>query len=140
MKKRLLLVASLPVTIAVILGVLAMLPPDDRPGVTKANFDRIEEGMTRAEVEEIFGRPSDKIEGLTRAEIELTRAEIEQMAGGGKAEEFLIRIGPNNSRSWTANDGAEAEIYFKNDCVTGKLWLDSHGTFLDKIRRWLHLR
>jgi outer membrane protein assembly factor BamE (lipoprotein component of BamABCDE complex) len=54
-KKRLLLIASLPLTIALTLGVLAMLPPP--PGVTKANFDRIQEGMTRAEVEEIFGKP-----------------------------------------------------------------------------------
>src|ERR1035438_9324153 len=52
-KKRLLLIASLPLVIVVTLGVLAMLPP--RPGVTKANFDRIEKGMTRAEVEQIFG-------------------------------------------------------------------------------------
>ena len=35
-KKRLLLLATLPLAIAVTLGVLAMLPPS--PGVTKANF------------------------------------------------------------------------------------------------------
>jgi hypothetical protein len=52
-KKRLLLLASLPLTIALTVGVLAMLPPT--PGVTKANFDRIEKRMTKAEVEEIFG-------------------------------------------------------------------------------------
>jgi hypothetical protein len=52
-KKRLLLIASVPLTIAVTLGVLAMLPPS--PGVTKANFDRIQDGMTRAEVEQILG-------------------------------------------------------------------------------------
>jgi hypothetical protein len=38
-KKHLLLIASLPVAIAVTFGVVALLPP--RPGVTKANFDRI---------------------------------------------------------------------------------------------------
>jgi hypothetical protein len=48
-KKRLLLLAAVPITIAVILGVLSILP--SRPGVTKANFDRIEEGMTRAEAD-----------------------------------------------------------------------------------------
>ena len=51
--KRLILLASLPLMIAVALGVLAMLPPG--PGVTKANFDRIEKGMTTAQVKEIFG-------------------------------------------------------------------------------------
>jgi hypothetical protein len=58
-KKRMALLAVLPLTIAVILGVPAMLPPDTRPGVTKANFDRIEMGMTLAEVEEIFGREGE---------------------------------------------------------------------------------
>jgi hypothetical protein len=52
-KNRLLLLASLPLTIVLAIGVLGMLPP--RPGVTRANFDRIEMGMTEAEVEEIFG-------------------------------------------------------------------------------------
>jgi len=52
-KTRLLLIASLPVTIALTFGVLSILPP--RPGVTRTNFDRIENGMTRAEAEEIFG-------------------------------------------------------------------------------------
>jgi hypothetical protein len=56
-KKRLLLIASFPFTIALTLGVLAMLPPS--PGVTKANFDRIKEGMTKAEVEEILGGPAE---------------------------------------------------------------------------------
>jgi hypothetical protein len=54
-KRRLLLIASLPLAVAVIVGVLAMMPP--RPGVTKINFDRIEEGMTLQEVEQIFGKP-----------------------------------------------------------------------------------
>ena len=53
-KKRLILIAALPlVIVAVTLGVLAMLPPG--PGVTKANFDRIEKGMTLAQVELLLG-------------------------------------------------------------------------------------
>lgn len=59
-KKRLLLLAALPLVIAMTLGVLVMLPP--RPGVTKANFDRIEKGMTKAQVEEIFGGEGQKTE------------------------------------------------------------------------------
>jgi len=39
--------------VAAVLIVLALLPA--RPGVTKANFDRIKVGMTQAEVEAIFG-------------------------------------------------------------------------------------
>jgi hypothetical protein len=56
-KKRLLLIASMPLAIVVILGVLVMLTT--RSNVTKANYDRIHEGMTRAEVEQIFGGKVD---------------------------------------------------------------------------------
>lgn len=58
-KKRMALVAVLPLTIAVILGVLALLPP--RPGVTKANFDRIEMGMKKAEVERFFAKSGKRL-------------------------------------------------------------------------------
>ena len=55
MRKRLLLAAgTMAGLVGVFLVVLAMLPAG--PGVTKANFDRIEKGMTLAEVKEIFGR------------------------------------------------------------------------------------
>jgi hypothetical protein len=73
--KRLILIASVPLVIVVTLGVLALLPPDDRPGVTKANFDRIEKWMTKAQVEEIFGR-----EG---------RREFIGIVGGGGIPYFL---------------------------------------------------
>ena len=60
-KKRLLLIAAIPLVAgAVTLGVLAMLPPS--PGVTKANYDRIEQGMTKAQVEQIFGREGKRTE------------------------------------------------------------------------------
>jgi hypothetical protein len=91
----------------VILGVLAMLPPS--PGVTKTNFDRIEKGMTRAEVEEIFG---------------------EKGAMAGMHEHTFV--------FWLANDGSSASVDFVNDCVAAKRWEDSDETILDKIRPWLH--
>ncbi len=108
-KKRLLLIASLPLVIVVTLGVLAMLPP--RPGVTKANFDRIEKGMTRAEVEQIFD---------------------------GKGE--MARLHAIVEGNWGADDGSFAIIEFLEGCVVRKSWHDSDETILDKIRRWLHLR
>ena len=54
-KRRLLLFASLPLVVVLALGVYAMIPPP-QPGFIKANYDRIQEGMTLAEVEEIFGK------------------------------------------------------------------------------------
>jgi hypothetical protein len=56
-KKRLPLIYVLPLTVAVILGVLAMLPP--RLGVTKANFDRIKVGMNKSEIERVFDGQED---------------------------------------------------------------------------------
>jgi hypothetical protein len=116
-KKRLLLIASLPLTIAVTLGVLAMLPPS--PGVTKANFDRIEKGMPKAEIEAIFGGKA-----IT----------IEPWFGG-------IRDNPGAKVAvWKANDESKAGIVFMNSCVFYKEWQDSNETLPDKLRRWLHLR
>jgi hypothetical protein len=112
-KKRLLLIASLPLTIAVILGILAMLPPS--PGVTKANFDRIEKGMTRAEVEEIFGREGQR--------------------------SFMRRPGLDGFR-WDGEGKTIASIWLANDCVSEKEWHVSewpNETFPEKICRWLHL-
>jgi hypothetical protein len=114
-KKRLLLIASLPLFIIVTLGVLAMLPPDDRPGVTKANFDRIEKGMTLDEVEGIFGRVEDM-------------------------DVMPDWHGPGRLAIWCADDGVEARITFENDCVTEKSWFPSDETIPHKIRRWLHLQ
>jgi hypothetical protein len=58
-KTRWLLLGSLLACIVgLVLVVLALLPP--RPGVTKENFDRIHNGMTRAEVEAIFGDESGR--------------------------------------------------------------------------------
>jgi hypothetical protein len=110
-KKRLLLFASLPLTIALTLGVLAMLPPS--PGVTKANFDRIEKGMTKAEIEEVFGRKGNPA------------VEIGQRALG-----VLY---------WVEDDGSVAEIIILDDGVMSKKWTNSNETMLQKIRRVLHL-
>jgi hypothetical protein len=58
MKKKWWIIAAATIAgcIGLVLGVLTLLPP--RPGVTKENFDRIEVGMARAEVEALFGAPA----------------------------------------------------------------------------------
>jgi len=107
------LIAGILVSVAcIVLGTLAMLPA--RPGVTKANFDRIEKGMTRAQVEEFFGQP-----GMV----------IRHDGPGGRA-----------AISWEADDRSGASVGFLNDYVTGAIWNNSPETVPDKIRRWLHLR
>jgi hypothetical protein len=112
-KKRLALIAVLPLAIAVTFGVLAMLPP--RPRVTKANFDRVEKGMTVAEVEGIFGQSGELL-----------------IIEGDPREEGKI---------WWADDGSWARVGIDEGRVTEKKhWNDSGEKFLDKIRRWLLLR
>jgi hypothetical protein len=119
-KRRLLLIAAVPLTIAVILGVLAMLPPGS--GVSKANIDRIEKGMTLAQVEEIFGEKRKLMGNL----------------GGSLPFAPDARDDPLFQRDAAAGSSAIIEVV--DDCVTRKLWLLSDETILDKIRRWLHLR
>jgi outer membrane protein assembly factor BamE (lipoprotein component of BamABCDE complex) len=57
-KKRWITLAGiLAACVCLTLAVLAMLPP--HPGVTLANIERIEDGMTLAEVEKILGGPAE---------------------------------------------------------------------------------
>jgi hypothetical protein len=118
-KKHLLLIAALLIAVITLaLGLLAMMPPG--PGVTKANFDRIKEGMTRAEVEEIFGGPAFKSFEYSRVD-----------------RRFY------SSRIWCENNGNESAWieFFDDESVFRSEWSgSSNETFLDKICRWLHVR
>ena len=116
MMKRYLVVAGLLAGI-VCLGALvpALLP--DRPGVTKANFNRIECGMTRAEVEAILGR-----------------------AANMRSEEEPFGVQNGAADIWRNPDGSGAEIEFgDSDTVVNKDWGDSPNTIIEKLRRWFHI-
>ena len=114
-RRRTLLLASLiAASVCVGLAVLAMLPP--RPGVTKANFDRIEVGMQIEEVECILAGPGFSIDKL------ITRDE----AGSG----IIL---------WQHSDGSMVMIWPADKVVAKKKWVPSQETLLNKIRRWLHL-
>jgi len=132
MKKRLILISSVPLAIAVVLGVLALLPPS--PGVTKANFDRIEKRMMVAEVEGIFGG-----EGEVTRDDKALLAEILGQDFERDGKSLKVRGDLRVCRTWGANDGSGAQIEFVDDCVVDKQWFDTDETFLKKIRRWLHL-
>jgi hypothetical protein len=56
MRKRSFIAAALFAALATV-GFVAALLMSNGPGVSKANFDRIEEGMTLQEVEQILGTP-----------------------------------------------------------------------------------
>jgi hypothetical protein len=101
------------------LAVLALLPP--RPGVTRANIDRIEDGMTLAEVEKILAG---------RGPASLFGGPIHTKSSGG------IR-----GRVWHhPHDGTYVAVYFdRENRVIRKDW-GPPETFMQKLRRLLHLR
>jgi hypothetical protein len=110
-RRRILLSAGLlAAAVSLVLGVLSMLPT--RPGVTKANFDRIEEGMTTEEVKAILGENYEFM--------------------GPDLANSLAAFG-------FVADTYQALIAFRSGRVTDKMWQQNRETFADKLRRWLHL-
>jgi hypothetical protein len=63
MRRRTLLVVLAGLAVVVAVGVILLWPRADR--VTRENYDRIHEGMSRAEVEAILGPPGDYRNGPT---------------------------------------------------------------------------
>ena len=89
------------------LAVLALLPP--RARVTKANYDRIEEGMTREQVEKLLG---------------------------GRGDEWIGRNVIVWFNDW---DHAKVFICFDDrDRVVEKTW-EPPLTFLERLYDWLGL-
>jgi hypothetical protein len=93
------------------LGGLWVLHSDTRPGVTKANFDRIEKRMTLAEVRELFGREGVVFHGY-----------VNQSA-------YL----------WENADRSFAIVLFDDagKVTEAAAWKDSTERIGDKIRRWI---
>jgi len=106
--KRYAVIGFVAISIGLTLLVLAIRPWQVRPGVTKANFDRIENGMTVANVEAIFGQSS----------LECSQTSVIWTA-------------------WYSRDGDTACVVFVRDVVADKTWKDSTETFAAKIQRRL---
>jgi hypothetical protein len=64
MRRRTLLVALAGLAVVVAAGVVVLRPRQDR--VTRANYDRIQIGMSRADVETILGPPGDYRSGAVK--------------------------------------------------------------------------
>ena len=110
-KKRWIVLAGVLVAcVWLTLAVLPLMPP--RPGITPANIQRIEEGMTLAEVEEILGGPG--VERWPRFDTHVV--------------------------TWNhPHDGTYVRVGFDRDNrVIGKDW-GPPETLLRKLRRLLHL-
>jgi hypothetical protein len=109
-RRSLLLVGIIVAFVAVSLVVLATMATG--PGVTKANFDRVEIGMTLSEVEQILGGPGVPFQGF---------------------------VNQPSTLVWSHEDGAMAFVEAKDQTVASKTWHPSRETLTDKLRRWLHL-
>jgi hypothetical protein len=122
-KRWIVLAGMLAACVCLTLAVLALLPP--RPGVTLANIDRIENGMTRAEIEKLLG-------------------------GAGVELSDWVPLRTINAACVTVvawdhpHDGTHVAVYFDRDNrVIGKDWKEwgpgPPETFLQKLQRLLHL-
>lgn len=112
MTRRGLILSAAAIASGVVAGltVLAMLPPT--PGVTKANFDRIQIGMNHEEVEALFGSPSS-------------------FGFGGDSGTLEV---------WTKDGIPAAHISFDQDSrVTGMSWIGSTEPAWQRMLRWLGL-
>jgi len=95
-------------------GILAAMTPSSCSGVTKLHFDVIENGMTRADVEALFGKAPEA--------------------------DFADAGGLHRWASWRSDDGAaSADIVFFEDKVIDKGWIESNQNIFARIRRWLSL-
>jgi hypothetical protein len=121
MKRRYLIsTAFLAACVGFAIGIAAMMP--SRPGVTKANFDRIQVGMSKEEVMAILG---------------------EDLGYDG----YSIGLGSPTARThskqcfdWIHYDnGPSISIEFDGNRAGQKVFRESTETFTDKLRRWLHL-
>jgi hypothetical protein len=85
--------------------------------VIRANYERIERGMAKAEVEAIFGGPADFVEG-------------------GPEEPIWWR------EAWVdAETHTTIQVYFfaPDGKVANSNWFEGTETsFIDKLRRWFH--
>lgn len=113
MKKRYLICTGvLAMCFVLVLVVLAMLPP--RPGITKANFERIQDGMKFDEVKAIFGAPDS-----------FTDPSIEGWARRGQ----LL---------WVNDDRSGAAVCFdEKGKVFDKTWSDSTEGIGERLCRWI---
>lgn len=87
---------------------------DDRPGVTKANVDRLQDGMKMEEVEQILGGPGLPFHGFAARQLSST---------------FV----------WSGVDGSMVLVEVVDQSVIGKIWRPSTESVLARLRRWLHL-
>jgi len=115
-KKRVSTMAGIVLGLAGAWYAAALIAPENGPGVTKANFDKIEKGMSFSEVQGIFGgkRPSELC---------------------GRPWAFCAE--------WQSDSGATAEVTFEGRLaetelrVISKEWRSAISVKLEELAIWL---
>jgi hypothetical protein len=128
-KRWIVLAGMLEACVFLTLVVPALLPP--RPGVTRANFERIEDGMTPEEVEMILGGPRDSILGFPRPEEWI----------GPSPEGLAAKKDPYVIRWYHPRSNAIAVVKFDDhDGVIGKSWNPGYSkTFFQQLFSFFRL-
>ena len=108
---------------SLLFGVLVIYP---WAGITKTNFDRIKEGMSRVEVEAILGRPT----------LKGTAGVVPGILVDG---EDIMPVRLRAVEEWHRDDGSFAAITYENGRVRGTIWHGAEDSFFGMLRRLLHL-
>ena len=117
-KKRWLVATGLLAAVVCVPLLTAVMLPSS-PSVTRANFDRIENEMSKREVQAILGKNSRTMQ-TNDCGIVIWTTERWMRPDGGRAIIVFVRAGERES-------------------IEMKDWIDSTETVTEKIRRWLYL-
>jgi hypothetical protein len=112
-RKPIILIGGPMAVCALALGMVAILLP--RPGISKANFDRIENEMTVEQVDQILG-------------------ELSSEPGFDRPRD------PRKWAYWNANDGSSIGIGLLHGRVAGKEWNYSDEPMMKRMLRWIGVR
>jgi outer membrane protein assembly factor BamE (lipoprotein component of BamABCDE complex) len=121
-KKRWIVLAGiLAACVCLTLAVLALLPP--RPGVTEANVERIEDGMTREEVEALLGGPGVSLGSYLA---HWYPPSPKALAPAKKYHAGVLWQHPRSNASVIV-------IFDERERVVRKQWIASQQTFVEKL-------
>jgi hypothetical protein len=132
MRRRKLLVVLAGLAVVVAVGAVVLWPRGEPDRITQANFDRIHEGMTRAEVETLLGPPNLTWAGLNNLQEEDFEPIPAIQPWGQEThlspdeENFCFRLG---------NAGAMA-VAFEDDRAVWKAWRPHAGPLTRLRRQW----
>ena len=112
---------------------LLLLPAFKKHGITRANYEKIAEGMTREEVEEILGAPpGNYVNGPGRGDLHW----IEEPSGSLFPVDRLA-----TSSNWASIEGSIWVGFDRNGKVVGKMFgeefVQREANLLEKVREWL---